>query len=94
MSGMLKDEDPGLSRREFLTTAVGAGGAMLLANATNFYRKSGVAQWRDLRFSFSSHADPLAPGLFGPAFSPNDHLGPEHPTGAEAQLSFHSLRPD
>jgi hypothetical protein len=23
---------------------------MMLANATNFYRKSGVAQWRDLRF--------------------------------------------
>jgi hypothetical protein len=25
MSGMLKDEDPGLSRREFLTTAVVVG---------------------------------------------------------------------
>jgi hypothetical protein len=24
---------------------------MMFANATNFYRKSGVAQWRDLRFS-------------------------------------------
>jgi hypothetical protein len=23
---------------------------MVLANATSFYRKSGVAQWRDLRF--------------------------------------------
>jgi hypothetical protein len=23
---------------------------MMFANATNFYRKSGVAQWRDLRF--------------------------------------------
>ena len=32
------------------------------ANATNANRKSGVAQWRDLRFSFSSHPDvkPLA----------------------------------
>jgi hypothetical protein len=25
---------------------------MKLASATNLYRKSGVAQWRDLRFSF------------------------------------------
>jgi membrane dipeptidase len=30
MSGMLKDDDPGLSRRELLAAAVGAGGAMLL----------------------------------------------------------------
>jgi hypothetical protein len=27
---------------------------MKLASATNLYRKSGVAQWRDLRFPFSS----------------------------------------
>jgi len=27
---------------------------MMFANATNFYRKSGVAQWRDLRFPLSS----------------------------------------
>jgi hypothetical protein len=33
MSGMLKDEDPGLSRREFLSAAMGAGGAMLLGPA-------------------------------------------------------------
>ena len=25
---------------------------MMIANATNFYRKSGVAEWRDLRFPF------------------------------------------
>ncbi len=25
---------------------------MMFANATNFNRKSGVAEWRDLRFSF------------------------------------------
>jgi hypothetical protein len=30
---MLKSNHPGLSRREFLTTAVGAGGAMLLRPA-------------------------------------------------------------
>src|SRR5271156_6065310 len=30
---MLKNSDPGLSRREFLTTAAGAGGAMLLRPA-------------------------------------------------------------
>jgi hypothetical protein len=33
MNGMLKTNYPGLSRREFLTTAVGAGGAMLLGPA-------------------------------------------------------------
>jgi hypothetical protein len=33
MSGMLKSNYPGVSRREFLTTAVGAGGAMLLGPA-------------------------------------------------------------
>jgi hypothetical protein len=30
---------------------------MKIANATKLNRKSGVAQWRDLRFSFSSHPD-------------------------------------
>ncbi len=33
---------------------------MLFANATNFNRKSGVAQWRDLRFSFTSHPNSKA----------------------------------
>jgi membrane dipeptidase len=33
MSAVLKEKDHGLSRREFLTTAVGAGGAMLLGPA-------------------------------------------------------------
>jgi hypothetical protein len=33
---------------------------MMFVNATTFYRKSGVAQWRDLRFSFGSHADSKA----------------------------------
>ena len=33
---------------------------MNFANATTTNRKSGVAQWRDLRFSFSSHADSKA----------------------------------
>ena len=33
---------------------------MKFANATNLNRKSGVAQWRDLRFSSSSHADTKA----------------------------------
>jgi hypothetical protein len=33
MNGMLKNDYPGLSRREFLTTAVGAGGAILLGPA-------------------------------------------------------------
>jgi hypothetical protein len=33
---------------------------MKFANATNINRKSGVAQWRDLRFSFISHANSLA----------------------------------
>ena len=33
MSGVLKNNYPGLSRREFLTTAVGAVGAMLLGPA-------------------------------------------------------------
>jgi hypothetical protein len=33
MNGMLKTNYPGLSRRDFLTTAVGAGGAMLLGAA-------------------------------------------------------------
>jgi len=33
MNGMLKTNYPGLSRREFLTTTVGAGGAMLLGPA-------------------------------------------------------------
>ncbi len=28
---------------------------MMFASATNFYRKSGVAEWRDLRFSRSVH---------------------------------------
>jgi hypothetical protein len=32
---------------------------MKFANATNLDRKSGVAQWRDLRFLFGSHADVL-----------------------------------
>jgi hypothetical protein len=30
---------------------------MKFASATNLKRKSGVAQWRDLRLSFNSHAD-------------------------------------
>ena len=30
---------------------------MKFANATKLDRKSGVAQWRDLRFSFGSHVD-------------------------------------
>jgi hypothetical protein len=30
---------------------------MKFANATKINMKSGVAQWRDLRFSFSSHAN-------------------------------------
>ena len=34
---------------------------MKFANATNTNRKSGVAEWRDLRFPFSSHADSLHP---------------------------------
>ena len=36
---------------------------MKSANATNFHRKSGVAEWRDLRFSFSQlgHMTPLPP---------------------------------
>ena len=33
MSGVLKNNHPGLSRREFLATAVGTGGAMLLGPA-------------------------------------------------------------
>jgi len=33
MSGVLRNNDPNLSRREFLTTAVGAGGAILLGPA-------------------------------------------------------------
>jgi hypothetical protein len=33
MSDLLKSNDPALSRREFLTTAAGAGGAMLLGPA-------------------------------------------------------------
>jgi hypothetical protein len=33
---------------------------MKIANATKLNRKSGVAQWRDLRFSFGSHADSKA----------------------------------
>ena len=33
MSGVLKNNHPSLSRREFLATAVGAGGAMLLGPA-------------------------------------------------------------
>ena len=33
---------------------------MMFANATNIHRKSGGAQWRDLRFSLSSHADSKA----------------------------------
>jgi len=33
MSGMSKSSHPSLSRREFLTTAAGAGGAMLLGPA-------------------------------------------------------------
>src|SRR5271170_3666387 len=33
MSSVLKNNHPSLSRREFLTTAVGAGGAMLLGPA-------------------------------------------------------------
>jgi hypothetical protein len=28
---------------------------MMFADATNFYRKSGVAQWRDPRFLFRQH---------------------------------------
>ena len=32
---------------------------MVLANATNFYRKSGVAEWRDLRFLFPVLTHPL-----------------------------------
>jgi hypothetical protein len=34
---------------------------MKIANATKLNRKSGVAQWRDLRFSFGSHLDSEAP---------------------------------
>jgi hypothetical protein len=30
---------------------------MKCTNATKFHRKSGVAQWRDLRFLFGSHAN-------------------------------------
>jgi hypothetical protein len=33
---------------------------MMFVSATNFYWKSGVAQWRDLRFSFCSNADSLS----------------------------------
>jgi hypothetical protein len=32
---------------------------MMFANATNFYRKSGVAQWRDLLFPFLWTVQPL-----------------------------------
>jgi hypothetical protein len=38
---------------------------MMFANATNFYRKSGVAQWRDLRFSFLSSTIPSKDCPFG-----------------------------
>src|SRR5450631_2381657 len=34
---------------------------MMFANATNIHRKSGVAQWSDLRFSSRSHANTLSP---------------------------------
>jgi hypothetical protein len=32
---------------------------MKFASATNLYRKSGVAQWRDLRFFSYSHTDSI-----------------------------------
>jgi membrane dipeptidase len=44
MSGMLKDDERSLSRREFLTTAVGAGGAMLLGQAWMNAAADGVDQ--------------------------------------------------
>jgi hypothetical protein len=34
---------------------------MKLANATNLYRKSGVAEWRDLQFCFSTPVLPPLP---------------------------------
>jgi hypothetical protein len=37
-------------------------------NATNLYRKSGVAQWRDLQFA-SSHADALFRLYLAPEFT-------------------------
>jgi len=42
MSGILKNNDPGFSRREFLTTAVGTGGAMLLGPAWLNAARDGV----------------------------------------------------
>jgi hypothetical protein len=44
---------------------------MKFANATNLDRKSGVAQWRDLRFLFRFHAHSKAPRIL-------NHL-PPHP---------------
>ena len=36
---------------------------MMFANATNIYRKSGVAEWRDLRFLFPVfNSNPMLPG--------------------------------
>src|SRR5271170_4837631 len=44
MTGMLKHSYPRLSRREFLTTAVGAGGAILLRPAWLHAAADGVDQ--------------------------------------------------
>jgi hypothetical protein len=41
---MLKDEDPGLSRREFLSAAMDAGGAMLLGPA--WMNAAETRRWR------------------------------------------------
>jgi hypothetical protein len=39
---------------------------MMLANATNSYRKSGVAEWRDLRFPAISVCEEKAGRTYGP----------------------------
>jgi hypothetical protein len=36
---------------------------MMFSNATNFYRKSGAAEWRDLRYLFPPGNFPLVRGL-------------------------------
>ena len=53
-------------------------GRMMFANATNFYRKSGVAKWRDLRFLPSpveqrAH-DPTDHSAFGPLSGLRRHV--------------------
>ena len=40
---------------------------MMFTSATNFYRKSGVAEWRDLRFLLVARP---APGKINPHFPP------------------------